>query len=182
MEPINPAVWFPVVTLIAGAFLKATFDLFNERRQEEREKRVRIEGRKETIQLRRNENQRKLLLEMQEAAAKLMRAVARHYLEDVTNHRIHGTWAKEPISEEVSNGARDAFLQVNLLRVRLLDEELRARTTHLSSLCSGVTMASSEHESERKWMDTAELFDQFNERLGEVLRFCDSHELAYLDS
>ena len=182
MESISPSVWFPVVTLVAGAFLKAAFDFFNERRQEEREKRVRVEGRKETIQLRRNENQRRLLLEMQEAIAKLMRAVACHHLEDVTNHRNHGTWAKELISEEVSNGAREAFLQVNLLRVRILDEDLRDRIVHLVSLCSGVTMAKSEQESESKWMDTAGVFDQFNERLGEVLRSCDSHELAYLDS
>ena len=180
MDGLTPAIWFPVVTLILGLALKAIFDLFNERRVEARDARIRIEKRKESIQLQRIENQRKLLLNIQQALAKLMRAVACQHLEDVTNQRLKGEWAKESISEEVSTAVREAFMQVNLLRVQLLEEDLRGQVSTLTSLCTGVTMAKDENESVTNWMSSSVVFDQLNDRIGEVLRSCDSLELAHL--
>lgn len=181
MESLTPVVWFPVVTLVLGLVLKAVFDFLNERRAEERERKIRVEKRKELIQQQRLDNQRRLLIEIQEVLAKLMRAVARQHLEEVSNYRSTGEWAKEMISEEVSVSTMEAFRQANLLRVRLLDDDLRQQVADLTSLCSRVTMAKSERDSELEWMNSGIFFDHVNERLGELLRGYEKSELAHLD-
>lgn len=181
MEALTPVVWFPVVTLVLGLVLKAAFDLLTERRVEEKERKIRVEKRKELIQQQRLENQRKLLIEIQEVLAKLMRSVSRQHLEDVSNYRASGEWAKERLSEEVSAATMEAFRQANLLRVRVLDDNLRQQISDLTSLCSKVTRAKSEQESELEWMESGYFFHNVNERLGEVLRAYEKSELAHLD-
>jgi len=180
MESLTPVVWFPVVTLVLGLVLKAAFDFLNEKRVEEREKKIRVEKRKEVIQQQRLENQRKILVEIQEVLANPMRSVSRQHLEDVSNSRAIGEWAKQGISEEVNVATMEAFRRANLLRVRVLDDDLRQQIAELTSLCSKVTGAKSERESELGWMDSGYFFNTVNERLGEVLRAYEKSELAHL--
>lgn len=180
MESLTPVVWFPVVTLVLGLALKAAFDFLNEKRAEEREKKIRLEKRKELIQQQRVENQRKLLMEIQEVLAKLMRSVSLQHLEDVANYRASGKWAKEDISEEVSLGVMEGFRRANLLRVRVFDDHLRQQISDLTSRCTKVTRAESERESELAWMESGYFFNDVNERLGEILRAYEKSELAHL--
>ncbi|KJK14910.1 hypothetical protein [Pseudomonas sp. 2(2015)] len=180
MESFTPNVWFPVVTLVAGAILKAVFDLFNEKRQEAREKRVRLEKRQETFLMQRIEAQRLLLPQLQESLVELMRSTTLLNMEDVQSFRNTGVWGKELVSDEISERSMAAFRQVNLFRVRVHADDLREDVTKLCALCSEAVHTKSEYTSELKLREAGMLFTEVNERVGEVYRSLDAQERAIL--
>ncbi|BAV74182.1 hypothetical protein PCAU_1973 [Pseudomonas chlororaphis subsp. aurantiaca] len=180
MEPINPAVWFPVVTLVAGALLKAAFDYLNEARQEARERRVRLEKRQETFLMQRIEAQRVLLPQLQESIVELMRATNLLHLEDLKNSRETGAWGKALVGDEISDRSLASFRQVGLYRVRIHDDELRDDIAKLCSLCSSAIYAKSEYEADEIMVSAGLFFSEVNERLGEVFRTLDAQEQAML--
>lgn len=180
MGEFTPNVWFPVVTLVAGALLKAIFDLFNENRQEAREKRVRLEKRQETFLMQRIETQRVLLPQLQEALVELMRSSTLLNLEENLNARRVGEWGKEQVSDEIAERSLAAFRQVGLFRVRVHDDALREEVTNLTALCSDAIHTRNHHTAEARLREAGVLFADVNERLGEVYRSLDTQEQAYL--
>lgn len=179
MESFTPNIWFPVVTLVAGVVLKAIFDLFNERRQEQRERRARFEKRQEIFLMQKIDAQRVLLPLLQESLVELMRATAILHSEDVKLART-GEWKKGYVPDEVSEAVMLAFRKVGLYRVRVHDDELRDEILHLTALCSNAGDAGSYEEANQLLYRAGVMYSNVNERLGQAIRSLDAQEQAII--
>ena len=180
MEAITPSVWFPVVTLVVGVFLKALFDSWTENRKVAFDRESRVEKRKEIILLQRVDLQRKALGELQVALSDLMRSVGRIQKHDARIYRETGIWGDEAAPESIGDVARDNFRSVTLVRVRVSDEDVRVSVSELSSLCSEVTLSDTERQSQIAWNAATVLYATINEKIGEALRALEREEQALL--
>jgi hypothetical protein len=180
MEAISPSVWFPVVTLVIGLLLKAVFDSWTENRRASFDRESRIEKRKEVILLQRMDLQRKALGDLQVAIADMMRSTSLIQGHDVAVYRETKEWGRNMSPDGVSEAARANFRSVSLMRVRVSDEDVRNMTGELSTLCTQVTRARSEEDSDRSLHLAAILYNSTNERIGEVLRALEHQEQAFL--
>lgn len=181
MDELSPSVWFPVVTLVAGALLKALFDVLTENRKVSTEKEIRLEKRKEAILMQRIASQRKTLEELQAAVSNLVRCASLGHMTDAAAFHKTGAWAKGLLPEELNEKTRAAFREVALLKVRVHDAEVRLLVSELSSLCSSVTFALSFEDSEQTIFAASNLFVKVNELIGEELRSLEGNEQALLN-
>ncbi len=178
MDGLTPTVWFPVVTLIGGALLKAAFDALTENRKAEIDKAVRIEKRKEMLLMQRIDLQRKALGDLQFAISDLMRCAAQINIADAESLRASGNWGEAALPAELNEKFRATSREVTLIKVRVREERVRNMVSDISSACSGVTLATTSAESERQLRTAAQLFQEFNEKVGETLRALEDEELA----
>lgn len=181
MEELTPSVWFPVVTLIAGAVLKGLFDWLTDSRKDAAEHRARLENRQELFLMRRIESQLKLLPELQEALSGLMRCTSLTNLTDIKSYRDMGRWGDSNLPKDLAEETRAAFMQVTLFRVRVQDENLRAAIGELSMICTNVGRAKSESESNKHLDDASFKYVNVNELIGQVLRDLDSSQNAFFE-
>jgi len=180
MEAISPSTWFPVVTLVIGVLLKAVFDSWTENRKARFDRESRVEKRKEVILLQRIDLQRKALGDLQESIADMMRSTGQIHNHDLAVYRETKEWGRNLSPDGVSEAARVNFRSVSLMRVRISDEDVRRMTGELSSLCTQVTLARSEDDSDRAIHAASTLYHATNERIGEVLRALEHQEQAFL--
>lgn len=180
MEAVSPSIWFPVVTLVVGVFLKALFDSFAEKRRAAFDRESRIEKRKELILMQRIDLQRKALGDVQVAVVDLMRYTAQISLADIKAFRSSGKWRHEPLGDDLNEKSRSAFRQVTLTKVRVRDEHVRGIVGSVSGLCADVTLARSSNESENIIQAAGQLFQELNEKIGEALRALEDEEQALL--
>lgn len=180
MGGLTSSTWFPVVTLVAGLALKALFDWLSESRKDAIERRIRVEKRKETLLMQRIESQRKLLPELQEAISELMRCAGRVNLSDIESYRNCGEWGKALLPSDLNEASRDAFRSVTLYSVRVQSGELRDLVSGLSSICTQITLASSERESNNLLSDASFKYVAVNELIGASLRGLDAEENAII--
>jgi hypothetical protein len=180
VEGISPSVWFPVITLIIGAFLKAIFDSWTEKRRAGFDRESRVEKRKEIILLQRIDLQRKALGDIQIAISDLMRCTTvLHFAECKLNAEI-GRWRGGDLPGDVSDLSRTAFRQVTLAKVRVRDEHVRNMVDQVSKLCLKVSFSVSPDESEDAVLTAGILFNEFNAKVGESLRALEDEEQALL--
>ncbi|MGX1087437.1 hypothetical protein [Pseudomonas sp. AP3_22 TE3818] len=180
MEGINPSIWFPVVTLVVGVFLKAVFDAWTDNRKVAVERESRVEKRKEIILLQRIDLQRKALGDLQIALADMMRSSNLNYMHDLKAFRETNVWGLTEMSEELSERVRNHFRAVTLMRVRVSDQEVRESSGKLSSTCSRMTLVLSKEEADRL-LDVATVeYSAINEKVGAALRALEHEEQALL--
>ncbi|MDD0985790.1 hypothetical protein [Pseudomonas shahriarae] len=180
MEAISPSVWFPVVTLVIGVFLKALFDAWSENRKAGFEKQARVEKRKEIIFLQRIDLQRKALGDIQIALSDLMRCTTVMYLAESKMYHESGEWGAGELASDVCDQSRSAFRQVTLAKVRVRDEHVRDMAERISKLCSQVSFSESRDDSEDALIAAGRIYDEFNEKVGESLRALEDEEQALL--
>ncbi|WP_124363538.1 hypothetical protein [Pseudomonas sp. R3-52-08] len=180
MEGISPSIWFPVVTLVIGAFLKAFFDSWTEKRRAGFERESRVEKRKELILMQRIDIQRKALGDIQIAISDLMRCTTVLHLAECNMYQETGSWGESELTEDVNDRSRSAFRQVTLTKVRVRDEHVRDMAERLSKLCSQASFAISHNAAEDAVLDAGSLFNEFNEKVGESLRALEDEEQALL--
>lgn len=180
MEGISPSVWFPVVTLVIGAFLKAVFDSWTEKRRAGFDRESRVEKRKEVILMQRIDLQRKALGEIQIAISDLMRCTTVLHLADCKLWEDTGAWKGGYLPDDVSELSRATFRQVTLAKVRVRDEHVRNMAEQVSKLCSQASFAQSHEASENAVFSAGSLYNIFNEKVGESLRALEDEEQALL--
>ncbi|MGE8149808.1 hypothetical protein ACQKP5_00965 [Pseudomonas vancouverensis] len=180
MEGISPSVWFPVVTLVIGAFLKAVFDSWTEKRRAGFDRESRVEKRKEIILMQRIDLQRKALGDIQIAISDLMRCTTVLHLAECKLWDKAGSWKSGDLLGDVNDLSRAAFRQVTLAKVRVRDEHVRDMAERVSQLCSQASFAQSLDESEDAVLSAGSLYNVFNEKVGESLRALEDEEQALL--
>jgi hypothetical protein len=180
VEGISPSVWFPVVTLVIGAFLKAVFDSWTEKRRAGFDRESRVEKRKEIILLQRIDLQRKALGDIQIAISDLMRCTTVLHFAECKLYQEIGRWKGGDLPGDVSDLSRSAFRQATLAKVRVRDEHVRNMADRVSQLCSQVSFSESLDESEDAVMSAGSLYNEFNEKVGESLRALEDEEQALL--
>lgn len=180
MEGFSPSIWFPVVTLVIGVFLKAFFDSWTEERRAGFDRESRVEKRKEIILMQRIDLQRKALGDIQVAISDLMRCTTVLHFAECKLWEETGSWRAGDLPGDVNNLSRTAFRQVTLARVRVRDEHVRSMAEQVSKLCSQVSFSASAEASENAVLSAGSLFNLFNEKVGESLRALEDEEQALL--
>jgi Arc/MetJ-type ribon-helix-helix transcriptional regulator len=180
VEGISSSVWFPVVTLVIGVFLKAFFDSLTEKRRARFDSESRIEKRKEMILMQRIDLQRKALGDIQNAVSEVVRSAVVKHLARCKMHQETGAWGEGGLSDDVRERSRTAFLQATQAKVRVRDEHVRGMVEKLSKLCTQASFAISKSASEEAVHAAGSLFNEFNEKVGEALRALEDDEQALL--
>jgi hypothetical protein len=174
---IPPETWFPVVTLIIGAVLKAVFDMMTDRRTARREREARQDQRRDALRLKRVEFQRATLLELQEAISQLARFTAQAHDQDVSAYRGSGAWRKQLLTEEVNQGFLSAQTSLGGLRVRVRDQQVRQLAELLSTACTNVVLSTNEAASEHGlFRQVMPALTDLQEQIGAILRNLDDDE------
>jgi hypothetical protein len=173
---IPPETWFPVVTLIIGAVLKAVFDMMTDRRTALRDREARRDQRRDALRLKRVEFQRATLLELQEAISQLARFAGQAQHHDLLAYRGSGAWQKQPLTEEVNQGFLSAQTSVGRLRVRVRDPRVRQLAERLSTECTNVVLSTNEGASEHALRDVMSALADLQEQIGAILRNLDDDE------
>ncbi|HTV86968.1 MAG TPA: hypothetical protein VME63_16330 [Dyella sp.] len=173
---VKPETWFPVITLILGAVAKGFGDRLSDARKTKAEKEARREQRLDAVQLRRVEFQRSTLLDLQNAMQKLARATGKASHEDTMAFRQTGEWGKNLVSEEADTGSLEGHTSINILRVRVSDNYIRAVAEKFSRACSRHVHCKSEAESDACINEMFKYMQELNERIGEILRTLDKLE------
>ncbi len=173
---IAPETWFPIVTLIIGALLKACFDALTDKRAARRETEARREQRLDNIRFRRVETQRAALLELQNYSMKLARSTGQIHHHDFLVQRTTGAWHVKRLPDEVDTAFLEAQVGIVTRRVRVRDAEVRRLAEVVSAGCQAVALAKSENVSDQAFREVVALNEQLQEYIGVVLRQLDDDE------
>jgi hypothetical protein len=173
---IPPETWFPVVTLIIGAVLKAVFDMMTDRRTARREREARQDQRRDALRLKRVEFQRATLLELQKAISQLARFTGQAQHQDLLAYRGSGAGRKQLLTEEVNQGFLSAQTSVGRLRVRVRDQRVRQLAELLSTACTNVVLSTNEAASEHALRQVTSALTDLQEQIGAILRNLDDDE------
>ncbi|HEM7876471.1 TPA: hypothetical protein U2L31_002852 [Burkholderia contaminans] len=174
---ITPQTWFPVVTLVIGACLKATFDYVSDGRLRKRERDARREQRRDAIRISRADFQRATLLELQDSCQLLARATGQTAHEDLIAFRTTGKWQKQRLSEEADQSSLKGFTSVSKLRVRVRDDEIRELAKTFSSQCVAVGNSTTEQTSNRALFQMGDTLEKLQEKIGVALRSVDDEPI-----
>jgi hypothetical protein len=173
--------WFPVLTALLGTSLgyaaKFFTDWLHDRRSAEREREARGAVRRDQLFERRTTFQRQTLLDLQEAALELARAVGLAHHQDYLAFRATGQWGKQLIGEDLSERERLAHARTSLLGARVRDDPTRELVTKLKNYAGETVHSETRDESERALLGMGLALEELNQRVGEVLRKLDEEEI-----
>ncbi|WP_439365492.1 hypothetical protein ACNJYD_04390 [Bradyrhizobium sp. DASA03005] len=146
---MSQEVWLPLASLVVGFLIKLVSDRVQNGWNLERERIAREAIAREQRLARKIEVQRQALLDLQEAAASLVRATAIGSFHDITSHRETGLWAKNKWPDEANSGHLIAQNKVARALSIIRDSSIRDQANQIKALAAKVAMARSEEESER---------------------------------
>jgi hypothetical protein len=163
-------VWFPVSTFIAGFAGSLLTEALRDKRLATREREAR-EAERELIRTqRRDDFQRETLLPLQEALQDLGRATMVLHIEDSQKYRETGDWGRSQLSPEWNETNPQAQGGVQVLKVRVLDDDLRRLIQEMTEASTNVLLVKSEAEAELHMREMTLQNVDVQERLGELLR------------
>jgi hypothetical protein len=141
--------WFPVVTLLLGAVGGYLADALRDKRATRREAAAAERAdRREWATAQRQRDvardafQRETLIELQDWLGKLGRATGASMHHDEMEFRSSGQWGRSLLGEEWNRAHHEALVNVNRLRVRVLDDDVRQVVQEFSSVCVDVLLGS----------------------------------------
>ncbi|MGC5796580.1 hypothetical protein [Sphingomonas sp. NFX23] len=149
-------------------------DLASEKFMDERE--ARAEMRREAAAARRVEFQRVTLLELQEAMHALVRDTCDAQLDDVRISRDAGEWTQGKHHNDFSEMVRKGQGRTQLLKTRVLDDEIRELVRTIKRSCSASLASESEKASLTSLDEATRAMVDLNERIGQTLRKLDDAE------
>lgn len=170
MSGFGPEIWFPIVTLLAGAGVTAILQKLSDDRSASRDREARRAQRVEERRLRHIDFQRATLLALQECSSALIRAAARVNLEDETGLRQSGRWRNRKIAGDIDEAFRASLAELALLRARLDDDSARNLSDALAGACTATALATDGTAARRHLNLGADLHGRLNDRVGEMLR------------
>jgi len=163
-QQIGP--WLPVATFIIGQLFAIVLEWLRGIAAARRERTARDQVRKEAVEDRRAEFQRQTLVELQETLLQFMRATAQMRFADERSLKETGKWGQTLFDEELSEHERQLRVRINVLTQRALDDNLR----DLVGAYSVVLKARDKRGADLADVAATEVFQQANDRLGELLR------------
>ncbi len=170
------AVWFPIVTLILGYVLKSFSESVQHRRALEREREAREAERRDKAFERRVTFQRATLLELQEAIMDLMRTSGAMHHKDLMVLKQTGQWQKQLYGDELSEANRLAMARTTMLTVRVRDTKVRELVARLKDYSWKAFKSGTPDDSDAAALSMANVFENLNERIGELLREMDERD------
>lgn len=178
MDATVPA-WLAVVGTLSGYAAAFATEYLRGRQELTREREARREAKQAAIYEARDLFERETLIEFQDAAAVLMRNVARVMHETEREYQRTGTWGRSQLPDNVG-GEPSAQLarDVARLRVRLLDDRLRTLAGDWSLAAAEATLPSLRDELDVDarsrnavaFRTCGDLYRQLSEAIGERIR------------
>ena len=120
--------------------------------------------------------QRQTLLDLQEASIQLARAVAAIHHQDKIAYRTTGKWGKQSVSDDLSEGIRVAQARTGMLGARVRDDAIRELIDKLKNRSVEAVSSPTPEDSDRADIGVTVIYDELNQRIGEVLRKLDDAE------
>ena len=176
------AGWFPVVTLILGYVLNSVSESIRHRRTLQRDREAREAERRDKAFERGVTFQRATLLELQDAIMDLMRTSGVMHHKDLMAFKQTGQWQKQLYGEELSEANRVAMARTTVLRVRVRDATVRELVVRLKGYSFETSKSKTPEDSDTPAYQMAKVFEELNDRIGELLRELDEKDLAPLNS
>lgn len=177
-------LWVVIALPFAGYLAAAGTEYLRGRQTLIREREARAEERLAARQDARDAFERTTLLEFQDAIAVLMRNTARIYHESEMEYRRSETWGREKLPEEIGGEPSNQLVRdFQRLRVRLLDHDLREKSTKWWEVTVPATLGAMRDEddtaarqrAEMAWASSTVLYEELAEGIGERLRFLIAH-------
>ncbi|HSW94972.1 MAG TPA: hypothetical protein VLI88_02310 [Patescibacteria group bacterium] len=164
-------VWLPLLTLILGYVGSLLTESRRDARLAQREEKARTDARALASADRRDEFQRKTLLELQEALMVVARITAEMHSEDRRGFKATGQWTGGLHSEGLDQRGQAANGVLSTIAVRVLDDRLRATVDefHKAATHAAVIARTREEAVEAMSVMTNSMV-RANERIGELLR------------
>ncbi|GJN50830.1 hypothetical protein [Pseudomonas tohonis] len=180
MDGVSVSTLLPVLTLVLGLVLKAGLDAITERRRAEVERDIRLERRKETLLLRRIDQQRKCLEELQEIHADLIRSAAQLNQADEEAARKGLRWGASGDPDGISEVFRVCQRKALILRERVESDIIRKKSSEFSAAVSDVALATSSEQAEGLMISAGLAFSVVNASVGEAIRALESDSQALI--
>lgn len=124
--------------------------------------------------------QRETLVELQEWLQKLVRVTVRAQLATEQEYREHGTFGRQMLPDDISDGSHEATVNVQRLRVRVIDDQVRDGSRQIIGLCTEVAMPapralppphrSARSQSQQRLEAASDALSKMHERIGLLLR------------
>ncbi len=175
--PLWVTVGLPIFTFVSGFGGSLSIEELRERRSGRREAsrlRAEAEARAEERAALREEAraafQRETMLELQEAAQKLLRSSLQITRADQARFETNGEWPPRPVGGAVPEDARLQAGRVHLLKSRVHDASIRESIDSLMDLYVRVVRPKTAKGQAAALQRMAELLDQANERVGQLVR------------
>jgi hypothetical protein len=177
MADASAVGWFPVLTLLLGYFTKYLSDWFQHQRTVERDRENRVAIRRDRLLERRTRFQRQTLLDLQEALMDLGRTTGAMHQHDEIAYRKSGDWQRRAYyPEDLSENDRIAMRRTAVLAVRVRDASVRELVQEFKDSASAVGMSASKEASDSAFYRMMPVFEELNQRIGEVLRKMDDED------
>jgi hypothetical protein len=171
MPDITSTSWFPVLTLLIGYGTKSLTDWIQDRRTIKRERDARDATNRRELFERRTTFQRETLLALQEATMQLGRATGAINHLDAMSFR--NTGKRQLLPDDLNEGYRLARARTSMLTSRVRDVFVRNLVAQLRQFSVDSTMSATQDESNRAMKSMAQVHDELNQRIGELLRTLD---------
>jgi hypothetical protein len=176
MAEFTTTNWFPVLTLLLGFGAKSLSDWVDHRRIVERDHAARGAARKEKNLERRIDFQHQTLLDLQEACMQLARSTSAMHHQDIMAFRNTGVWQKQLFGDDLSESARLANAKTMMLAARVRDEVTRELVSRFKGYCNEIGSTETQQASEHALVNSTQVFDEVNKRIGELLRSLEDAE------
>ena len=106
----------------------------------------------------------------------LARSVGAIHHQDEMAYRSSGKWSKQLLSDELDEGNRLAQARTGMLGARVRDDAIRDLIDKLKTHSAEAINSPTPKDSERAISNMTVVFDELNQRIGEVLRKLDDAE------
>jgi hypothetical protein len=170
--------WFPVFTLLLGYFTKYVSDWVHHKRDLERDRETRKEARRDQLAEHLTTFQRQTLLDLQEAVMDVARTTgAAHHLDEMAYREI-GQWQKQLLGDDLDQESLLAMRRTAILSVRVRDSSLRELVKTFRQCAAQTSIGVSRDASNSAMNSMAAVFEQVQERVGELLRTLDDEEAS----
>lgn len=161
------------LSLLAGSVLAIGSGWVSDRRSAARDREKREAEYRERLIGRRDEFQRETLLQLQDAAMRLLRATGAALHADTMAFRSTGRWQRQKLGEDQSEGHRLAVQETLVLATRVRDEQVRELADALRIRCSDTLFSESELTGQQAMLAAAATHGELTQRIGELVRQID---------
>jgi hypothetical protein len=177
-------VWLAILGTFLGYAVAFGSEYLRGRQTLTREREARKDARQAAREDARDAFERETLLQLQDAVGALMRNTARVQIEDEKEYRRTGKWGRLMLPEDLGGEPTIQLSRdVQRLRVRLLDDRLRAFVEQWSSLAAAATVGAMREEPDAEararsvaaWSRCTDLYLEMAEAIGERLRMLIAH-------
>ncbi len=169
MRGVDAAVW-GFVGVVIGGLITGLVSIRLEGIRADKAAALDSAKRQDDRRLGRDNFQRETLLDLQDAANALQRALFLIHMHDVRTSKATGTWGGTPVGEEIAEAENQAHLKIATMRSRIADDEIRALCETLIKAAGTIISTTDEAEADHALHASMQTTTRIQELTGERIR------------